>query len=88
MVLCFVLTSWVQFLESGREGGGGGVEGFSPFCDIDIYKRVFCHKFPVFVNLFFAKERIIYLEIHHNCLQYERVLKTFYFHILNVTKFG
>jgi hypothetical protein len=24
----------------------------------------------------------------HTCLQYERVLKIFYFHILNVTKLG
>ncbi len=79
MVLCFVFTFWDQFLE-----GGGDFRHFV------IYIYEYCHKFPVFVNLFFAKERILHLENHHNCQQYERVLKTFYFlnENLNVTKFG
>jgi hypothetical protein len=33
-----------------------------------------------------AKTRI--LKNFHHCLQYERVLKKFYFHIFNLVKFG
>jgi hypothetical protein len=44
-----------------------------------IFSNKFCHKFT------FKK---IIPKNCHNCLQYERVLKIVYFHILNIAKFG
>ncbi len=40
---------------------------------------IFCHKFSIFKKM--PKK-------NHNRLKYERVLKIFYFHILDIAKFG
>jgi hypothetical protein len=48
-------------------------------------KRLFCYKFPVSCKESQKKSKEI-VEYYHNCLQYELVLKIFYFRILNITK--
>ncbi len=45
---------------------------------------MFYHNFSFFQ---FPKNEIFFLQITINCIQYDRVLKIFYFHILNVAKF-
>jgi len=57
----------------------------STFCEKSFEKRIFCHKFLIFKKLIFLIKKN-----HHNCLQYEKVLKisTFIFWILpNLTKY-
>jgi hypothetical protein len=48
-------------------------------------KRIFCYKFPVSCKKS-PKKFQKFVKYYHNCLQYESVLKIFYFHILNITK--
>jgi len=44
---------------------------------------------PCLLEFSFPKKNSLQIyKNHHNCLQYERVLKNFYFHILNIAKFG
>jgi hypothetical protein len=46
--------------------------------------KIFYHTF-LFIN---TKNGKTYLKVCHNCLQYEKVFKILYFHILNIVKFG
>jgi hypothetical protein len=48
-------------------------------------KKKLCHKFPIYKK-FHQKTNFLIPKNCHNCLQYERVLKIFYFHILNIAE--
>jgi len=58
-----------------------------------LQKNIFKKQYYV-INFMFKKivkkqKKINFLfKTHHNCLQYERVLKILYFHVLNIAKFG
>jgi hypothetical protein len=49
---------------------------------------MFHSKFPFFKEKMPKKELIFVVKICHTCLQYERVLKIFFFHILNIANFS
>jgi hypothetical protein len=54
---------------------------FSPFGEKCFRKILFCHKFPLFTGKK-PKKTFFHMRIaknHHNWLQYEKVLKIFYF---------
>jgi len=57
---------------------------FSSFCK----RRIFHCRFH-FLKEKNAKKGInIFVKICQTCLQYERVLKIFFFHVLNIANFG
>ncbi len=74
-----ILLPWQQRF-SGDES--------SPFCEKYFGKRMICRKFPVFSNRQKQTKRKQIAKNRHNCLKYESVLQIFYFHILNLAKFG
>ncbi len=51
-------------------------------------KRNILLPIPCFLREILLKKRNFHFKNHHIYLQYERVLKIFQFHILNITKFG
>jgi hypothetical protein len=56
-------------------------------------KKISWRKEYYFTNSLFKKKIIDFfikkiIKVCHNCVQYERVPKIFYFHILNIAKFG
>jgi hypothetical protein len=56
-----------------------------------VEKRIFCRKFPVLKTKIAKKKKQFKKKIaknRHNCRQYERLLKVFCFHILNIAKIG
>jgi hypothetical protein len=54
------------------------------FCE----RRIFHCKFPFFKEKNAKKGINIFVKFCHTCLQYEKVLKIFFFHILNIANFG
>jgi len=63
---------------------------FSPFGEKCFRKILFCHSFTLFAGKK-PKRSFFHMRIaknHHNWLQYEKVLKIFYFLIFNISKFS
>jgi hypothetical protein len=52
----------------------------SPFCKNNLEKEYF-------VTISYFLKKTPKKKKNHNCLQYQKVLKIFYFHILNISKF-
>jgi len=57
-------------------------------------KNIFKNEYFVTNSLFFGENFVKFFykfkvfKNHNNCLQYEKVFKVLYFHILNITKFS
>jgi hypothetical protein len=64
------------------------VANFPCFANFFYKKSIFHHKLPVSKEKNSQKELTFFAKLCHNCSQYERVLKIFYFHILNIVNFG